>query len=94
MSICNKECQLTIGMLEEKHNVASYFAICRDYFGNPISIGDYVVGCVASNQSYHLEGYVVDIIEHDYGFYIKLATLGGRIVTNSDSPYNYIVAKK
>ena len=85
---------LTLESLISEQNVTTSHVVCRDYFGNEISIGDYIVGISGIPKCENREGIVVDIIEYDYGIFIKLQTLGGRIVAYSDYPCNYAIKKQ
>lgn len=69
-------------------------SICRDYFGNKISVGDYVIAHHGAPLQDAREGYVVDIIEYEYGAFLKISTPGGKIIAYSDHPYDYIVKPK
>lgn len=78
----------SLGLYQKNYTSDS---ICRDYFGNKISIGDYVIAHEGIPLSESREGYVVDIIEYEYGSFIKISTPGGRIVAHSDHPHDYII---
>ena len=94
MAKIDREQQLTLVPLTNEVNTHSPRVTCKDHFGNTISIGDYVVGIAGIPKDENREGIVTEITEYDYGIFIKIQTLGGKIVTTSDYPHNYAVNKK
>ena len=83
--------QLTFeSLFPDKNNYTSK-SICRDYFGEEISVGDYVVGYIGIAKKENREGYVVDIVEYETGPFLKIATLTGKIIAHSEHPHDYII---
>lgn len=80
-------------LFEDKSNYPSK-SFCHDYFGDEISVGDYVVGYDGVPKKESREGYVVEIVEYENGPYIKIATLTGRIVAHSEHPHDYAIIQK
>ena len=86
--------QLTFeSLFENKCNYPSNF-VCHDYFGDEISVGDYVIGYTGTPKKENLEGYVIEITEYENGPYLKIATLTGKIIAHSEHPNDYIISKK
>ncbi|MBR4110146.1 MAG: hypothetical protein IKK43_00410 [Clostridia bacterium] len=94
MAKIDREQQLTLVPLTGEVNTTTSHVICKDFFGNKISIGDYVVGITGIPKAENREGIVTEFIELDYGIFIKIQTLGGQLVAHSDYPHNYAVEKK
>lgn len=94
MAKSTREQQLTLVPLNDEVNTITSHVICKDHFGNKISIGDYVVGITGIPKHENREGIVSEIIEFDYGVFIKIKTLGGQIVATCDYPHNYAIEKK
>lgn len=94
MAKIDREQQLTLVPLSDEVNTITSHVICKDHFGNKISIGDYVVGVTGIPKYENREGIVAEIIEFDYGIFIKIQTLGGKVVATSDYPHNYAIEKK
>ncbi|MBO5179341.1 MAG: hypothetical protein J6B87_03245 [Clostridia bacterium] len=94
MSKIDREHQLALEPLTNEVNTTTSHIICKDHFGNKISIGDYVVGVTGMPKYENREGIVTEFIEFDYGVFIKIQTLGGQVVAYSDYPHNYAIEKK
>lgn len=59
--------------------------MCVDYYGNEIHLGDYVVAVCDTGIS----GYVSNFHEFEYGTFIEISTLGGRLIRKYAVPTAY-----
>ncbi len=93
MSNRSREPTWPVDLLATTQRFSNSDIICHDYFGNKISLGDYVIANSGLPKAEGREGYVTDIIEYEYGAFIKIATPGGRIIALCDHPCDYIIKK-
>lgn len=94
MSKSSTDANVTLESLYLAQKNCTSKSICRDYFGNEISVGDYVIGHSGIPLKEAREGYVVNIIEYECGPFIKISTPGGKVVAHSEYPHDYIVKPK
>lgn len=86
--------QLSFVETPKSETIVSHVISCKDYLGNDIHIGDYVTSRPGLRNNITHEGYVLNIIEYEYGAFIKIGTTGGDVIIESACPLDYIVSQK